>query len=91
MDLHPLPNGVGESWGEGLSEGFHEVYFAAASEAQASTRAADEWVTFDMTPATLSHQREREKLYSPSVNNDALPPAAVVFTVNVRSVTNLSR
>ena len=29
--------------------------------------------------------------YSPSVSSEALPPAAVVFTVSVRSVTKRSR
>ena len=31
------------------------------------------------------------KNYSPSVNRDAFPPAAVVLIVNVRSVTKRSR
>ena len=48
------------------------------------------------SPGALRHplprgERGEGKNYSPNVNNDAFPPAAVVFTVSVRSVTNRSR
>ena len=40
---------------------------------------------------TSAKKLAMRRIYSPNVNNDAFPPAAVVLIVNVRSVTKRSK